>query len=103
MECPAQGLDSGFLDRPEQGRCLFQISVYQHQSMVKLLWMEYPGQGIFCVEFIGLCHINANIRLISRENSPDFSSTFAEGNSRAPVFSQQEMGSAKQVPDHLNC
>jgi len=26
MEATSQGLGNGFLDRPEQGRCLFQIS-----------------------------------------------------------------------------
>ena len=41
-------------------------------------------------------------RLISTESSPDFSSTLAQGDGRTPIFSQQEMGPAKQAADHLN-
>jgi hypothetical protein len=70
--------------------------------MLKLLWMEDPVKGVFSVEFIGPCHINADIRLISTERSPDLSSTLAEGDGRTPIFSQQEMGPAKQAADHLN-
>jgi len=102
MECTSQGLDNGFLDRPEQGRCLLQISIRQPQGMLKLLWMEDPVKGIFSVEFIGPCHIDADIRLISTESSPEVSSTLAEGNGRTPIVSQQEMGTAKQAADHLN-
>ena len=61
-----------------------------------------PVKGVSCVEFIGPCHINADIRLICTEGGPDPSSTFAEGNSRPPMLSQQEMGLAKLVVDHLN-
>jgi len=102
MECTSQGLDNGFLDRPEQGGCLFYISARQLQGMLKLLWMENPVKGVFSLEFIGPCHINADIRLISAESSPDFSSTLAEGDGRTPIFSQQEMGPAKQAAYHLN-
>jgi hypothetical protein len=70
--------------------------------MLKLLCMEDPVQGVFSLEFIGPCHINADIRLISTESSPDFSSTLAEGDGRTPIFSQQEVGPAKQVPYHPN-
>jgi hypothetical protein len=70
--------------------------------MLKLLWMEDPVKGVFSLEFIVPCHINADIRLISTESSPDFSSTLAEGDGRTPIFSQQEMGPAKQAADHLN-
>jgi hypothetical protein len=102
MECTSQSLDNGFLDRPEQGRCLFQISARQPQGVLKLLWMEDPVKGVFSLEFIGPCHINANIRFISTESSPDFSSPLAEGDGRTLIFSQQEMGPAKQAADHLN-
>jgi hypothetical protein len=70
--------------------------------MLKLLWMADPVQGVFSVKFISPCHIDADIRLISTESSPDFSSTVAEGDGRPPRFSQQETGPAKQVADHLN-
>jgi hypothetical protein len=70
--------------------------------MLKLVWMEDSVKGVLSVEFIGPCHINADIRLISTESSPDFSSILAEGDGRAPNFSQQEMGPAKQASDHLN-
>src|SRR5208283_5390503 len=102
MECTSQGLDNGLLDGPEQGRCTFQISARQPQGMLKLLWMKDPVKGVFSVEFIGPFHINADIRLISAESSPDFSSTLAEGDGRTPIFSQQEAGSAKQAADQLN-
>jgi hypothetical protein len=70
--------------------------------MLNLLWMEDPVKGVFSLEFIGPCHIDADIRLISTESGPDFSSTLAEGDGRTPIFSQQEMGPAKQAADHLN-
>jgi len=70
--------------------------------MLKLLCMEDPVKGVFSLEFIGPCHIDADIRLISTESSPDFSSTLAEGDGRTPIFSQQEMGLAKQAAGHLN-
>jgi hypothetical protein len=70
--------------------------------MLKLLWMEDPVKGVFSLEFIGPCHINADIRLISTESSPDFSSTLAEGEGRTSIFSQQEMGPPKQAAYHLN-
>jgi hypothetical protein len=70
--------------------------------MLKLLCMEDPVKGVFSLEFIGPCHIDANIKLISTESSPDFSSTLAEGDGRTPIFSQQEMGPAKQAAYHLN-
>jgi hypothetical protein len=56
--------------------------------MLKLLWMEDPVKGVFSLEFIGPCHIDADIRLISTESGPDFSSTLAEGDGRTPIFSQ---------------
>jgi hypothetical protein len=70
--------------------------------MLKLLWMEDPVKGVFSLEFIGSCHINADIGLIPTESRPDFSASFAEGDGRTPNFSQQEMGPAKQAADHLN-
>jgi hypothetical protein len=70
--------------------------------MFKLLWVEDPVKGIFSLEFLGPCHINADARLISAESSPDLSSTIAEGDGRTPIFSQQKMGPAKEATDHLN-
>jgi len=102
MECTSQGLDDGFLDRPEQGRCLFQISARQLQGMLKLLWMEDPVKRVFSVEFIAPCRIDADIGLISAESGPEVSSILAEGDGRPTMFSQEEMGPAKQASDHLN-
>jgi hypothetical protein len=70
--------------------------------MLKLLSMEDPVKGVFSLEFIGPCHIDADIRVISTESSPGSSSTVAEGDGRTLIFSQQEMRPAKQVADHLN-
>jgi hypothetical protein len=56
--------------------------------MLKLVRMEDPMKGVFSVEFIGPCHIHADIRFISTESSPDFSPTPAEGDGRTPIFSQ---------------
>jgi hypothetical protein len=102
MECASQGLDDGFLDGPEQGRCLFQISARQLQGMLKLLWMEDPVEGVFSLEFIAPCRIDADIGLICTESGPEVSSTLAEGDGRTLAFAQQEMGPAKRAADHLN-
>jgi len=101
MECASQSLDNGFLDGPEQGRCLSQIFVRQPQGMLKLLWVEDPVKGVFSVKFIAPCHINSDIGLISTESSPDVSSILAEGDCRTPGFSKQDMGPAKQAVNHL--
>jgi hypothetical protein len=70
--------------------------------MLKLPWMEDPVKGIISLEFIGPYRINTDIRVISTESSPDSSSTLAEGDRRTPIFSQEEMGSAKRAGYHLN-
>jgi hypothetical protein len=70
--------------------------------MLKLSGMENPVKGVFSLEFIRPGHIDADIRLISTESSPDFSSTLAEGDGRTPIFSQQKMGPAKRAADYLN-
>jgi hypothetical protein len=49
--------------------------------------MEDPVKGVLSLEFIGPCHVNAYIRLIYTESSPDFSSALAEGDGRTPIFS----------------
>jgi hypothetical protein len=54
------------------------------------------------LKFIGPCHIDADLRLISTESGPDFSSTLAEGDGRTPIFSQQEMRPPERAADHLN-
>jgi hypothetical protein len=70
--------------------------------MLKLFRMEDPVKGVFSLEFIGPCDIDANIRLIAAERGPDFSSTLAEGDGRTPISSQQEMGPAERAAYHLN-
>jgi hypothetical protein len=70
--------------------------------MLKLFCVEDPADGVFPLEFVGACHIDADIKLISTEGSPDSSSTLAEGDGRTPVFSHHEMGPAKRAMDHLN-
>ena len=102
METASEGLDNGFLNGPEQGGRLWHICTLQPQGMLKLFCMEDPLKGVFSLEFIWTCHIDAYLRLISTEGGPDSSSTLAEGNSRPPMLSQQEMGLAKRVVDHLN-
>ena len=69
--------------------------------MLKLLVNENPVKGVFLLEFIGPRHINADIGLIPADGGPDVSSTFAEGDGRSPIFSQQEMGPAKRAADHV--
>jgi hypothetical protein len=101
MEGASQGLDHGLLDRPEQSGCLSQISARQPQGMVKLLRLEDPAKGVSSWEFIGPGHIDADVGLISTESSPDFSTTRAEGDGRTQIFSQPEMGPAKQAADYL--
>jgi hypothetical protein len=56
--------------------------------MLKLLCMEDPVKGVFSLEFIGPCHIDADIRLISTESGPNSSSPLSEGDGRTPIFSQ---------------
>jgi hypothetical protein len=102
MKTASEGLDNGFLDRPKQGRCLWQISARQPQGMVKLFCMEDPAKGVFSWEFIGPCHVDADIGLIPTEGGPNFPSTLAEGDSRPTMLSQQEMGLAKRIMYHLN-
>src|SRR5208283_1791214 len=70
--------------------------------MLKLFGMEDPVKGVFSLEFIGPCHIDANIKVISAKSSPDFSSTLAEGDGRTLIFSEQEMGPAKQAANYLD-
>jgi len=70
--------------------------------MLQFLVMKDPVQGVFSLEFIGRCHINADIGLIPTKSGPDFPSTLAEGDGRAPIFSQQEMGPAERAVDHVN-
>jgi len=58
--------------------------------------------GVAFLEFGASGHIDADIRLVSTEGGPDFFARRTEGNSRAPVFSQQEMGPAQRIVDDLN-
>jgi hypothetical protein len=70
--------------------------------MLKLLCMKDPMEGVFSPKFVGPCHVDANIGPIPTKGGPDFPSTFAEGDSRPPMLTQQEMGLAKRASDHLN-
>jgi hypothetical protein len=70
--------------------------------MVQLRSMEDPVYGVSSLEFICFGHIDADIRLIPTEGGPDFSTTLAEGDGRAPIFSQPEMRPAQLVVDHLD-
>jgi len=55
--------------------------------MLKFSWVEDPVKGVFSLKFIGSYHINAYVRFIPTESSPDFSSTLAEGDSGTPILS----------------
>jgi hypothetical protein len=70
--------------------------------MVHLLVMKNPVQGVCSVEFIGRCHINADIGSIPTQSGPDFPVTLAEGDGRTPNFSPQEMGPAQRSVSHLD-
>ena len=63
--------------------------------MLKLQVIEYPVKGVFLLEFIGPRHIDADIGPVPAEGGPEVSSTFTEGDGRAPIFSQQQTGPAK--------
>jgi hypothetical protein len=102
MKGTSHGFDNGFLDRPEQGECISQISACRPQGMLKLLRMEDPVRRVVALEFIGPCRIDADIRPISTQSGPEFSVTLAEGEGRASMFSQQEAGPAKEAVNHLN-
>jgi len=102
MKSASQGLDDRFLDGPEQGCRLLQISPRQSQCMLQLQVMKDSVQGVFSLEFIGCCRIDADIGLIAAKGGPDVPSTFAEGDGRHPIFSSQQMGSAEGVVDYLH-
>jgi hypothetical protein len=102
MKGAPQGLGNGFLDRPEQRRGFGQISARQLQGLVKLLDVEDPVQGVAFLEFGAAGHIDADIRLVATEGGPDFGARLAEGDGRAPVFSQAETGPAQRTVDYLN-
>jgi len=70
--------------------------------MLQLLVMKDPVYGVLALEFIGRCHIDANIGLVPTKSGPDFPSTLAEGDGPALIFSQQETGPAEPVADHMN-
>ena len=102
MERASHGLDDGFLDRPEQSRCVSQFAARQAQGMLKLPVMENPVKGVFLLEFIGPRHIDTDMGPIPAEGGPDVSATFAEGDGRAPMISQQELGPAQRAADYVN-
>ena len=102
MKGAAQGLGDGFLDRPEKRRGLGQVSTRQLQCLVKLLYVKDPVHGVAFLEFGASRRIDADFRLVATEGGPDFFARRAEGDGRAPVFSQQEMGPAQRIVDQLN-
>lgn len=102
VERATQSLDHRFLDGPEQGRCLGRISPRQPQGMVQFLVMKNPVRGVFSLEFIGRCHIDADIGRIPAKSGPNFPSTLAEGDGRAPNFSQQELGPAQRAVGYVH-
>jgi len=69
--------------------------------MLKLLVIEHPVKGVSLPEFVGPGHIDADIGPIPADGSPDVPSTFTEGDGRAQMFSQKEMGFAKGAADHV--
>jgi hypothetical protein len=101
MEGTSQGFDCSFLDRPEQGCGRYQIAARQLRGMFKLCWQEDPVQGIFFLKFIGPCHVDADVSPISTKGGPDLSATFAEGDGRTWIFTQQELWSAQQTTYQL--
>lgn len=64
--------------------------------------MKDPVTGVSSLKFIGRCYIDADIGCIPAKCGPDFPATLAEGDGRTPMFSQQEMGPAERVADHVN-
>ncbi len=102
MKGAAQGLGDGFLDRPEKRGGLGQVSACQLHCLVKLPYVENPVHGVAFLEFGASGHIDADIRLVAAEGGPDFLALRAEGDSRAPMFSHQEMGPAQRVVDQPN-
>jgi hypothetical protein len=54
------------------------------------------------MEFIGRCHINADIGIIPTKSGPDFASTLAEGDGRDPIFPQQEIRFSERAVDYVN-
>ena len=102
MKGAAQGLGDGFLDRPEQRRSPGQVSTCYLQCLVKLLYVEDPVHGVAFLEFGAPGHIDADIRLVATEGGPDVFARRAEGDGRAPAFSQQEMGPAQRILDYLD-
>ena len=102
MKGAAQALGDGLLDRPEQRRGLGQVSVRQLQCLVELLYVEDPVYGVAFLKLGASGHIDADIRLVATEGGPDFFACRAEGDGRAPVFSQQEMGPTQRIVDYLN-
>jgi len=101
MEPASESLDNGFLDGPKQGGCHCRISTRQQRCLLKLVCMEDPVNGVVSLEFIGPCHVDAYLRLISAESGPDLSSALAEGDGRTPGGPHQEMGLPERAADHL--
>ncbi len=102
MKAAPKGLGDGFLDRPEQRRGLGQVSARHLQCLVKLLNVEDPVHGVTILEFGASGHIDADSRVVVTEGGPDFFARRAEGDGRAPLFSQQETRPTQRIVDYLN-
>jgi hypothetical protein len=100
MERTSQSLGDGFLDGPKQGGCSGRISTGQPRGLLKLLVMENPVDRVFSREFVGPCHVDADIGIIPTEGRPKSPSSFAEGDGRPPMLSPQEKGLAEGVVDN---
>jgi len=101
MEGTSQGFDCSLLDRPEQGCGRCHLAARQPRGMFKLCWLKDPVKGIFPLEFIVPCRIDADISPISAKRGPDPAATLTEGDGRTWIFTQQEMGSAQQTTFQL--
>jgi hypothetical protein len=101
MERASQRLNHRFLDRPEQGRCPGRISPRELPGKVQFLVVKNPAQGVITLEFVGRCHIDADIGPIPTKSGPDLPVPRAEGNGWSPNFSQQELRPAQQTVSHL--
>src|ERR1035437_7672571 len=102
MKPASQGLDDGLLDGPEQSASALHISSRQPHDIFQFLYIEDSLQGVVAAEFVGACHVDADIRFIPTEGGPDRPSTFAEGDGWPRILPQQETGLAKRVLDQPN-
>jgi hypothetical protein len=63
------------------------------------VYVEDPVHGGAFLEFGASGHIDADIRLVATEGGPVIFARRTEGDGRAWVFPQQEMGPAQHIVD----